>query len=276
MEDVCGSCGPRVARRTFLGAGLAAAAALAACGAEASPAAAPAGRRSVSPAARSSTPPSSSAPTARHPSPSGRAPGGPATELVRAVSGRPEVALTFHTNGDVGLVDRLFAAVQKSGAPITCMFVCDWLALHPSYARRVTDLGGEVGNHTWTHLADLDREPEAVVREQVVRSRDILDRVAGTPGAFFRPSAMHHATTAVLREAGASGYAHTLSYDVDPEDYRDPGPELVVSRTLAAVRPGSVVSLHFGHAGTIPAFPRIVSGLRAKGLTPVTASALFA
>jgi hypothetical protein len=37
----------------------------------------------------------------------------------------------------------------------------------------------------------------------------------------------------------------------------------------------SVVSLHFGHAGTVAAMPRILDAVEAKGLTPVTASTLL-
>ena len=36
------------------------------------------------------------------------------------------------------------------------------------------------------------------------------------------------------------------------------------------------MSLHFGHAGTAAALPGILSGLRAKGLQPVTLSTLLA
>ncbi|WP_322778234.1 polysaccharide deacetylase family protein [Frankia sp. Cas4] len=202
--------------------------------------------------------------------------GGPATELMRASSGRPEVALTFHTNGDIALVDGLLAAVAQARVPITCMFVCNWLERYPDYARRVRDGGHEIGNHTYTHLADLDRQSVSVVRTEVERSQEIMDRVTGGPGDYFRPSAMHHSTPAVLAEAGRAGYAHCLSYDVDPLDYTDPGADAVVTRTLATVQPGSVISLHFGHAGTIPALPRIVAGLEQKGLRPVTVRDLFA
>jgi peptidoglycan/xylan/chitin deacetylase (PgdA/CDA1 family) len=66
-----------------------------------------------------------------------------------------------------------------------------------------------------------------------------------------------------------------LGFDVDPFDYQDPGAETVAQRTLAAVRPGAIVSLHFGHPGTIAALPAILDGLDARGLTPVTASAVL-
>jgi peptidoglycan/xylan/chitin deacetylase (PgdA/CDA1 family) len=79
----------------------------------------------------------------------------------------------------------------------------------------------------------------------------------------------------VLDVAGAAGYPTVLGFDVDPFDYQDPGAAAITQRTLAAVGRGSVVSLHFGHAGTVAALPGILDGLDAKGLTPVTASKLL-
>jgi peptidoglycan/xylan/chitin deacetylase (PgdA/CDA1 family) len=208
--------------------------------------------------------------------PSTRAAGSPATEIASGAGVRREVALTFHTNGDDALVDGLLTAVDRLAVPITTMLVCNWAQTHPRTVGRIRDAGHEIGNHTWSHLADLDRQSAPVVRAEVERSRDALVRLVGGATPWFRPSAMHHSTPTVLAEAGRAGYAHCLSYDVDPLDYTDPGADAVVDRTLAAVRPGSIVSLHFGHAGTIPAMERIVDGLAARNLTPVTVSALLA
>jgi hypothetical protein len=63
---------------------------------------------------------------------------------------------------------------------------------------------------------------------------------------------------------------------VDPRDFTDPGAAAIASATLAAVRPGSIVSLHCGHEGTVAAIAPILTGLHARGLHPVTASELFA
>ncbi len=79
----------------------------------------------------------------------------------------------------------------------------------------------------------------------------------------------------VLEEAGKAGYQAVLGFDVDPLDYRDPGRDAVVSRTLATVKPGSIVSLHFGHQGTVDALPAILDGLADKRLQPVTLSTLL-
>ena len=66
-----------------------------------------------------------------------------------------------------------------------------------------------------------------------------------------------------------------LGWDVEPFDYQDPGKAVVASKVLDAVARGSIVSLHFGHQGTVDALPEILDGLRQKGLRTVTASALL-
>ena len=60
-----------------------------------------------------------------------------------------------------------------------------------------------------------------------------------------------------------------MSYDVDSLDYTDPGPDAVVATVLGSVRPGSIVSLHLGHPGTVTALPAILRGLAGRGLRPV-------
>jgi hypothetical protein len=49
----------------------------------------------------------------------------------------------------------------------------------------------------------------------------------------------------------------------------------VVDTVARGVRNGSIVSLHFGHQGTLTALPAILDGLKAKGLEPVTLSRLL-
>jgi peptidoglycan/xylan/chitin deacetylase (PgdA/CDA1 family) len=79
----------------------------------------------------------------------------------------------------------------------------------------------------------------------------------------------------VLAAAGRVGYRTVVAFDVDPSDYRDPGAQAVISRTLAGVQPGSIVSMHLGHVGTVQALPAILDGLAARGLKAVTVETLL-
>jgi peptidoglycan/xylan/chitin deacetylase (PgdA/CDA1 family) len=102
-----------------------------------------------------------------------------------------------------------------------------------------------------------------------------LRRLTGSQGRWFRPSQARLTTPLVVRLARQAGYPHLLSYDVDPLDYTDPGADQVRAAVAAQARNGSVVSLHFGHAGTVTALPGILDDLHRRGLRAVTTTELL-
>jgi peptidoglycan/xylan/chitin deacetylase (PgdA/CDA1 family) len=203
-----------------------------------------------------------------------RLPGGPALELVHAGSGRPEVSLTFHGAGDPALGRKVLEALQKAGVAATVLAVGTWLQANPDAARMVTDLGHELGNHTWSHRV-MSALSESAQRAEIERCRDRIAALTGGPGAFFRQSSARRPTPELLKLAGAAGYPRVLAYDVDSLDYTDPTAE-TVRRQVAGAKPGSVVSMHLGHPVTLAALPGILSDLRRRQLRAVTATRLFA
>lgn len=158
---------------------------------------------------------------------------------------------------------------------VTVLAVGSWLRQQPAMAARILHGGHELGNHTLHHypMRTLGR---AETFSEVRGCADVLRRLTGTGGRWFRASGTRHTTALIRWAAGRAGYGTCLSYDVDTLDYQDPGAAAVVRNGLRAVRPGSILSLHLGHRGTVEALPDLVRGLRAKGLTPVTVSDLLA
>ncbi|MFR9801984.1 polysaccharide deacetylase family protein [Pseudonocardia sp. RS010] len=208
------------------------------------------------------------------PAPAATSPARPPTgEVEHASTGRPEVALTFHGAGDLDLARQVLGTLHDRGAGVTVLAVGTWLQQYPDAVRVVTDLGHELGNHTWSHR-DVDGLSEAAARTEIERCRDLIAAATGGPGAFFRPSQARHATPAVRALAAAAGYPTVLSYDVDSRDFIDPGPA-AIRRAAGAATAGSVVSMHLGHPETLAALPGLLDDLTARGLRPVTASRLF-
>ena len=198
--------------------------------------------------------------------------------VVSGPTTKSRVALTFHTNGDLGLADELLDELATRRVKMTSFVVGDWLDANPEMAKRIADGGHEFANHTYTHPSFLRLSRDAQLGE-VVRCRDVLVRLTGGPGAAFRPSGTDDGTASpgeqVLTVAAEAGYGTVLGFDVDPFDYDDPGAAAVTERTLAAIHPGAIVSLHFGHPGTVQALPAILDGLDQRNLTPVTMSTLL-
>lgn len=201
-------------------------------------------------------------------------PTGGAIVVRHADTGRAEVALTFHGSGQPGLAVDLLREAEQAGASVTVFAVGSWLQAHPELAGRILRGGHALGNHTFTHPT-LHRLSPTAIASEVVRCAAVLHRLTGSPGAAFRPSGGPSITAPMVAAATASGYPVVLGYDVDPSDNRDPGADVVSARVLAAARPGSVVSLHLGHPGTVAALPRILAGLRTRGLSAVTVPRLL-
>lgn len=150
-----------------------------------------------------------------------------------------------------------------------------WLTAQPDLAHRILTAGHELGNHT-QHHADIKRMSAAQAHAEINDCALALHSLTGSIGRWFRPSQTQHATTTIKQQAARVGYPTCLFYDVDSLDYTDPGTAAVISNTLKAVRNGSIVSLHFGHAGTVTAIEPLLGGLRDRGLEPVTVSELMA
>ena len=185
------------------------------------------------------------------------------------------VALTFHGQGDIALAHRVLEVAAAHGAHLTVFAVGQWLTATPSIGREIVAAGHDLGNHTWSHRA-MTHLGAAGAASEISRGADAVRSAVGSPGLLFRPSGTPTSTATIRAAAAQSGYARCISYDVDPLDYTDPGAAAVTSRTLAAVRPGSIISLHLGHAGTADALPAILEGLAAAHLEPVTLTRLLA
>ncbi len=186
----------------------------------------------------------------------------------------PAVALTFHGAGDPSLARAILQIAKDSRAKITVMAIGSWLEQNPEMAAAILAGGHELGNHTYSHL-DINSLPADEITSEIVRCRDVLRKLTGSPGTYFRQSQAQHATDQVRTVAGAAGYRVCLSYNLDSMDYTDPGGDAVRSYLKAATK-GSIVSMHLGHQSTVDALPSVLDDLRARALAPVTVSTLLA
>jgi peptidoglycan/xylan/chitin deacetylase (PgdA/CDA1 family) len=196
-------------------------------------------------------------------------------QVVHGPRDRSQVALTFHGQGPVPMAGALLAEAERAGARVTVLAVGTWLAQYPQIARRILGGGHDLGNHTMHHL-DIKAMGASDAYAEIAECARRLHALTGSAGRWFRPSQTRYSTPLIEREARRAGYQTCVSYDVDSLDYTDPGPDAVVATVLRLTRPGSIVSLHLGHSGTVTALPAIMRGLAGRGLRPVTLTELLA
>ncbi len=219
-------------------------------------------------------PPSGSASPSPSPTQPAPLPASLPDQITSGPADRPLVALTFHGQGDPKIADALLSEAERAGARVTVLAVGTWLDTYPQMAKRVLDGGHELGNHTQHHRGINTMDAQSAAAE-INDCAERLRKLTGSPGRWFRPSQTQYASPLVLRLARQAGYQHVLSYGLDSLDYTDPGADAVRRTVLTQVRGGSVVSMHFGHAGTVAALPAVLDGLKQRGLRAVTTTELL-
>ncbi len=123
--------------------------------------------------------------------------------------------------------------------------------------------GDVIGDHTWSH-PDLTRA--ANVRGQLQSTLAGIRAQTGYTPCIFRPPYGSY-DSSVVRTASSLGLA-TVTWNVDPTDYAQPGTGAIVHRVLAQVQPGSIIISHDGggpRGQTLAAYPQIISALRRRG-----------
>jgi peptidoglycan/xylan/chitin deacetylase (PgdA/CDA1 family) len=112
------------------------------------------------------------------------------------------------------------------------------------------------------------------VRRQLWQTDEAIKSATGTRPTLLRPPYGSITEREKRWIHDEFGYQIVL-WDVDPYDWKRPGPAVVRSRILQETRPGSIVLSHDIHPGTIEAMPSTFDALEAKGFKFVTVSELI-
>lgn len=186
----------------------------------------------------------------------------------------PYIALTFDDGPAKATTPRLLDLLAKRGVKAT--FFVQGINAHefPDLIKREVAEGHEIGNHSWDH-PNLGKMAEAAVRSQIERTQDAVFQITGTKPKLLRPpygSFSEHQRKWANEQFGVK----IIMWEVDPFDWKKPGPAAVTQRILSATRPGYIILAHDIHASTVDAMAETIDGLLAKGFKFVTVSELIA
>lgn len=180
---------------------------------------------------------------------------------------RPVVALTFD-DGPGEYTPAYLDVLREKHVSATFFEIGQEMPGREDTMRRILSEGHELGNHTMHHTfypgySEMAEASAAI--ESATHFRPCLFR---PPGGGV--------DSAVIGNAAALGM-RTVTWDVDPSDWQNPGSGAVYSRVVEATQAGSIVLMHDGgvHTGTLAALPSIIDTLRARGFRFATVSELL-
>lgn len=186
----------------------------------------------------------------------------------------PYIAMTFDDGPSAKLTPKLLDLLAAHHIKATFFLIGENAAEYPDIVAREAKEGHEIANHSWSH-PNFGKMSDDGIRSQIRKTDDAIKNAIGTSPTLLRPP--YGSVTARQKKwiNHEFGYKIVL-WDVDPLDWRRPGPNVVCNRIVKNTRAGSIVLAHDIHPGTIEAMPCVLKELEAKGFKFVTVSELIA
>ncbi len=186
----------------------------------------------------------------------------------------PYVAMTFDDGPSAALTPKLLDLLAAHHMKATFFVVGQNAADHPEILKRAVHEGHEIANHSWSH-PNYGKMGDDAVRRDLQKTDDAIKAAIGTSPKLMRPP--YGSITARQKNWIHQEFGYRIIlWDVDPLDWKRPGPSVVTHRIVSEAKPGSIILSHDIHPPTIEAMPATFDELQAKGFKFVTVSELLA
>ena len=186
----------------------------------------------------------------------------------------PYVALTFDDGPNATLTPKLLDLLAARQLKATFFVVGQNAAEYPEILKRIVREGHEIASHSWSH-PNLGKMSDEGVRRELQKTDDAIVAAIGKRPTLMRPP--YGSITANQKRWIHEEFGYRIiMWDVDPLDWKRPGPSVVTARILKETKAGSIILAHDIHAPTIEAMPSTFDQLVKKGFKSVTVTELLA
>jgi peptidoglycan/xylan/chitin deacetylase (PgdA/CDA1 family) len=206
--------------------------------------------------------------------PAGPASSGPQITFNSVHVEGPYIAMTFDDGPHGTLTPKLLDLLAARRIKATFFVVGQCVAEFPDILKRAAREGHEIANHSWSH-PNLGKMGDEAVRSQMQKTDDAIKAALGTRPTLMRPP--YGSITARQKSWIHEEFGYRcIIWDVDPFDWKRPGPAVITNRIVSQAQPGSIILAHDIHPGTVDAMPATLDALLEKGFKFVTVSELLA
>jgi peptidoglycan-N-acetylglucosamine deacetylase len=200
--------------------------------------------------------------------------------VTRGSGRRAEVAITFDDGPDPATTRGVLETLAAARVQASFFLLGSKAEQHPALVREICAAGHDIGSHGYEHRWQAIMTPWRA-RRNLTCAAEAIAAACGQPPIYFRPP--YGVATPALRGALVALGVSAIGWSVRPYDASGRGdPEARAQRILERLRPGDIILLHDApeRAGKrVPLgpaiLPSLLSGMRAKGLQPVTLSQLL-
>lgn len=184
--------------------------------------------------------------------------------------GRPMVALTFDDGPNDSSSARILDCLEENNAVATFFEVGMNVERYPEVSKRASDMGCEIGSHTYRHINLRNSGVEALENDYALCEEAFKSAIGYMPALLRPPEGAIGSTAKNL-------YDHPfIGWSVDTEDWltRDAGSTAAYVENFGNLD-GQVILMHSIYGSTADAVEEIVPWLIDRGYQLVTVSELL-
>jgi cellulose synthase/poly-beta-1,6-N-acetylglucosamine synthase-like glycosyltransferase/peptidoglycan/xylan/chitin deacetylase (PgdA/CDA1 family)/spore germination protein YaaH len=193
-----------------------------------------------------------------------------------------QVALTFDDGPDPEWTPQILDILKAANVKAAFFLVGANAEQYPGLVRRIVAEGHEIGNHTYYHPNLALCWPEHV-RLELNATQLLLETITGRSTTLFRPPYAADTSPSKISELTPLNLAQELGYlvvleNIDPQDWAQPGANIIVQRVKQQRRDGNIILLHDAGGNreqTVEALPRILDYLHTRGDSVVSLATLL-
>ena len=180
---------------------------------------------------------------------------------------RPMIALTFD-DGPGEYTEELINCLVENNAKATFFMLGQNVEAYPEIAKKLSDAGMELGNHSYSH-PDLVTIGADAAAQQVSNTDAALKSATGFEATVMRPPG------GSFNDSVKAAIDHPLIiWSIDTRDWATKSEDQTYQVVMDNAQDGSVVLMHDIHEWSVKAAIRMIPDLIAKGFKLVTVSEL--
>ncbi|BAD39998.1 MAG: polysaccharide deacetylase family sporulation protein PdaB [Symbiobacterium thermophilum] len=174
------------------------------------------------------------------------------------------VALTFDISWGNQMAPKVLEVLRNEKVPATFFLSGPWAKNHAELVKQIQADGHEIESHGHAHV-DLNTLGREGAARNIAAAHAILKELTGRDPTYIRPpnGAFNEASVQAAKDLG---YA-TVIWSVDSLDWKNPGVDRIVNRTVRLAHPGAIILMHASDSckQTDQALPAIIRSLREQG-----------
>ena len=152
-----------------------------------------------------------------------------------------KISLTFDDGPNPVLTEKLLDILEKHSTPATFFMIGKNIEQYPEIARKVSEKGHIIGNHSYYHANKFDMQSSKKMLAEIIKTNELIKSIINKEPTLFRPP--FGITNPMLAKAVKNSKMHSIGWSLRSLDTMKTK-NGTIKKLKARVKNGDIILLH--------------------------------